>query len=110
MAEPQIRFEDGAGYERMMGTWSRLAGHIFLDWLNPASGLHWIDIGCGNGAFTELLTERCAPAGIQGSIRPKHNSLLPARGIPQASRNFKRAMQWRFPSPITVSMQPSWRW
>jgi hypothetical protein len=29
MAEPQIRFNDGAGYERMMGVWSRLAGDVF---------------------------------------------------------------------------------
>jgi len=78
MAEPQIRFEDGAGYERMMGTWSRLAGHIFLDWLKPASGLQWIDIGCGNGAFTELLAGRCAPAGIQG-IDPSEAQLAFAR-------------------------------
>jgi SAM-dependent methyltransferase len=78
MAEPQIRFEDGAGYERMMGTWSRLAGEVFLDWLKPASGLHWIDIGCGNGAFTELLAERCAPAGIQG-IDPSEAQLAFAR-------------------------------
>src|SRR3954447_11028235 len=66
MAEPQIRFDDGAGYERMMGKWSRLAGEVFLDWLKPPAGLRWIDVGCGNGAFTELLTERCAPAEIQG--------------------------------------------
>src|SRR3954470_16245057 len=66
MAEPQIRFDDGAGYERMMGTWSRIAGNVFLDWLKPDTGLRWIDVGCGNGAFTELLTERCAPAEIEG--------------------------------------------
>jgi ubiquinone/menaquinone biosynthesis C-methylase UbiE len=78
MAEPQIRFEDGAGYERMMGTWSRLAGEVFLDWLQPASGLRWVDIGCGNGAFTELLAERCAPAGIEG-IDPSEAQLAFAR-------------------------------
>ena len=37
MSEHQIRFDDGAAYERMMGTWSRLAGDVFLDWLNPTS-------------------------------------------------------------------------
>jgi SAM-dependent methyltransferase len=78
MAEPQIRFNDGAGYERMMGTWSRLAGDIFLDWLTPPSGLRWIDVGCGNGAFTELLTARCAPAEIQG-IDPSDAQLAFAR-------------------------------
>ncbi len=78
MAEPQIRFDDGAGYERMMGKWSRLAGEVFLDWLKPASGLRWIDVGCGNGAFTELLAERCAPAEIHG-VDPSEPQLAYAR-------------------------------
>ena len=62
----EIRFDDGASYERMMGVWSRLAGGIFLDWLAPPRGLRWIDVGCGNGAFTELLVERFAPVHVQG--------------------------------------------
>jgi ubiquinone/menaquinone biosynthesis C-methylase UbiE len=78
MAEPQIRFDDGAGYERMMGKWSRLAGEVFLDWLKPPAGLRWIDVGCGNGAFTELLAERCAPAEIQG-VDPSEAQLAFAR-------------------------------
>jgi SAM-dependent methyltransferase len=78
MAEPQIRFEDGAGYERMMGKWSRLAGEVFLEWLKPRSGLSWIDVGCGNGAFTELLAERCAPTEIQG-VDPSEAQLAFAR-------------------------------
>src|SRR4029077_11160130 len=84
MAEQQIRFDDGAAYERMMGTWSRYAGRIFLDWLAPAPALRWIDIGCGSGAFTELLVERCAPAEIQG-IDPSEGQLAFARTRP-ASR------------------------
>jgi hypothetical protein len=36
MVEHQIRFDDGAAYERMMGNWSRLAGDICLDWLGRA--------------------------------------------------------------------------
>ena len=32
MPEQQIRFDDGASYERMMGVWSQLAGNVFLDW------------------------------------------------------------------------------
>jgi hypothetical protein len=64
MTEQQIRFDDGAGYEQMMGIWSRFAGEILLDWLALPSGLRWIDIGCGNGAFTELLVERCSPAEV----------------------------------------------
>ena len=90
MAEPQIRFDDGAAYERMMGNWSRLAGNIFLDWLAPRSGLRWIDIGCGNGAFTELLVERCAPAEVQG-IDPSEAQLAFARARPAARvANFRQ--------------------
>jgi ubiquinone/menaquinone biosynthesis C-methylase UbiE len=66
MAERKLRFDDGAAYEQMMGIWSRYAGTIFLDWLSPPPGLRWIDVGCGSGAFTELLVERCAPAEVQG--------------------------------------------
>ncbi len=78
MAEHQIRFDDGAAYERFMGVWSRLAGEIFLDWLAPRPGLRWIDIGCGNGAFTELIIERSAPAEVQG-IDPSEGQLAFAR-------------------------------
>lgn len=89
MAKQQIRFDDGAAYERVMGTWSRLAGEIFIDWLAPRSGLRWIDIGCGNGAFTELLVERCAPAEVQG-IDPSEGQLAFAR-----ARSAARMAQFR---------------
>jgi ubiquinone/menaquinone biosynthesis C-methylase UbiE len=78
MTENQIRFDDGAGYERMMGVWSRLAGDVFLDWIAPKTGQRWVDVGCGNGAFTELLVQRCAPADIQG-IDPSEGQLSFAR-------------------------------
>ena len=66
MVEQKIRFDDGAAYEQMMGIWSRFAGEIFLDWLAPPSGLRWIDIGCGTGAFTELLGRTVRPGGGPG--------------------------------------------
>src|SRR5215469_13985068 len=66
MSQQPIRFDDGAAYESLMGAWSRLVGQVFLDWLSPATGQRWIDVGCGNGAFTELLVQRCAPAETQG--------------------------------------------
>lgn len=83
MAEPQIRFEDGAAYERMMGVWSRLAGEVFLEWLGPRPGLRWVDVGCGSGAFSQLLVDRCAPAEVQG-IDPSEAQLAFARSRPAA--------------------------
>lgn len=61
-----IVFDDGAAYETMMGRWSRLAGEVFLDWLAPSAGLRWLDVGCGTGAFAQLMIERCAPKSVDG--------------------------------------------
>jgi SAM-dependent methyltransferase len=74
----QIRFDDGASDERMMGAWSRLAGDVFLDWLKPGSGLRWVDVGCGNGAFSELVVQRFAPAVLRG-VDPSEAQLNYAR-------------------------------
>jgi ubiquinone/menaquinone biosynthesis C-methylase UbiE len=60
------QFNDGAAYERLMGRWSRKAGAQFLDWLNVPSGKSWLDVGCGNGAFTEEIFARAAPASVTG--------------------------------------------
>lgn len=99
MTEQKIRFDDGAAYEQMMGIWSRLAGEVFLDWLAPPSGLRWIDVGCGNGAFTQLLAERCAPAEIQG-IDPSEGQLAFARSrsIPGATE-FRQGDAMALPFP-----------
>jgi len=78
MTTDQIRFDDGAAYERYMGKWSQLAGDAFLDWLAPEPGLRWLDVGCGNGAFTETLVDRCAPAMVHG-IDPSEAQLAFAR-------------------------------
>lgn len=61
-----IAFDDAHAYERMTGAWSGLVGNAFLDWLAPAPGLRWLDAGCGSGAFTRLITRRCAPASVHG--------------------------------------------
>ena len=83
MSQQPIRFDDGEAYERAMGIWSRVAGRVFLDWLALPPGLRWIDIGCGNGAFTELLVQRCAPSETQG-IDPSEAQLTFARMRPAA--------------------------
>jgi ubiquinone/menaquinone biosynthesis C-methylase UbiE len=83
MAAQEARFDDGAAYERMMGDWSRRTGALFLDWLAPPPGAKWIDVGCGSGAFAELVVERCAPSDVQG-IDPSEAQLVFARKRPAA--------------------------
>jgi SAM-dependent methyltransferase len=83
MVGQPIRFDNGDVYEQTMGIWSRSVGEVFLDWLAPSSALQWIDVGCGNGAFTELLIQRCAPSEAQG-IDPSEAQLTFARTRPAA--------------------------
>jgi len=78
MDDRQIRFDDGAAYEEFMGKWSQLAGQVFLDWLAPPAHARWADVGCGNGAFSELLVRRCAAAEVQG-IDPSEEQIAFAR-------------------------------
>ncbi|HZJ44817.1 MAG TPA: methyltransferase domain-containing protein [Pyrinomonadaceae bacterium] len=95
----QIRFEDGTSYELYMGKWSQLAGEEFLDWLAPKSGLRWLDVGCGNGAFTEMLVERCAPASIDG-IDPSEKQLAYARTrLPTNLAHFRQGDAMALPFP-----------
>jgi ubiquinone/menaquinone biosynthesis C-methylase UbiE len=71
-------FTDGEAYERLMGRWSRLAGESFLDWLDAPKDLRWLDVGCGNGAFTEELIARCTPAAVT-AIDPSEDQLAYGR-------------------------------
>lgn len=89
MDESKIRFDDGAAYEEFMGTWSRLAGDTFLQWLAPPPALRWVDVGCGNGAFTEMLVTRCAAASVHG-IDPSPEQIAYARTrLPGAAVRFE---------------------
>jgi SAM-dependent methyltransferase len=83
MSQTSHLFPDGEAYERLMGRWSRLAGEIFLDWLDIPANVRWLDVGCGNGAFTAALIARCAPAEVIG-IDPSEGQLSFARTRPGA--------------------------
>lgn len=71
-------FSDGEAYERVMGRWSRRVAEGFLGWLDVPPGARWLDVGCGNGAFTEDITARCAPSAVIG-IDPSEQQIAYAR-------------------------------
>lgn len=83
MSEPRIVFDDGAGYERFMGVWSRKVATPFLQWLSPAPGSRWLDVGCGNGAFTQEIVDHCEPKSVIG-IDPSAAQIDFARSRPAA--------------------------
>ncbi len=51
-------------YEYFMGRWSSLAARGFLDWLSPAHGLKWLDVGCGSGALSEAAIHGFKPKSL----------------------------------------------
>lgn len=53
-------------YESYVGRWSRLVARDFLTWLEPASMLDWVDVGCGTGALTETVLRDAAPRSVKG--------------------------------------------
>jgi len=77
---PEIRpaFDDADAYERYMGRWSKAVGEKFLAWLAPPANARWLDIGCGTGAFSQLIAERCAPTSLSG-IDPSPAQIAAAR-------------------------------
>lgn len=81
MSDAPYLFTDGKAYERMMGRWSRRVGDDFIPWLAAPGGLRWIDVGCGNGAFTEQVVARCAPSAV-AALDPSEEQLAFARTRP----------------------------
>ena len=74
-------FDDGNAYEETMVPWLRPVGETFIGWLDPPSGLRWIDVGCGTGVSTEMLIQRCAALAVEG-IDPSEAQLNVARARP----------------------------
>jgi ubiquinone/menaquinone biosynthesis C-methylase UbiE len=92
-------FDDGVAYERFMGRWSRAAGEAFLEWIRPSTGCRWLDVGCGGGAFTELVFARCSPAAVCG-IDPAKAQVGYARAGPVGKRaEFRVAAAEKLPFP-----------
>lgn len=105
MSDKPIRFDDGAAYEKYMGLWSQQAGARFLDWLQPAPQQHWVDVGCGNGAFTQLLLDRCQPLGVQG-VDPSPEQIAFAQGrFPGGTARFQTGDAMALPLPDQCATQ-----
>jgi SAM-dependent methyltransferase len=72
---------------------------VFLDWLNAPKNLKWIEVGCGNGAFTEELIAHCAPLEVT-AVDPSEGQLNFARTRPGARlAQFRQADAQALPFP-----------
>lgn len=59
----------GDAYERYMGRWSRHVAEDFVAWLACGPGARWLDVGCGTGALTATVADRCRPRTVIGLER-----------------------------------------
>lgn len=92
-------FNDGEAYEQFMGRWSREIGKAFLTWLQPPKGAHWLDVGCGTGIFTELISDSCAPASVI-AVDPAESQIARARnGVARMKAEFRLADAQELPFP-----------
>ena len=48
---------DAAGYEQLMGRWSKKLAPLFIDFAELANGEKVLDVGCGTGSLTFALTK-----------------------------------------------------
>jgi ubiquinone/menaquinone biosynthesis C-methylase UbiE len=80
MADTATVFNAADDYERFMGRWSRAIGETFLGWLGAPRDARWLDVGCGTGAFSELIGKRCSPRSVVG-IDPSAAQVAFARKV-----------------------------
>ena len=71
-------WQAGDSYDLYMGRWSRQIASRFLDWLDAPKGMDWLEVGCGTGALSAAILERCEPKGLI-SIDPSEGFLTKAR-------------------------------
>ena len=72
------RWERGDPYEQYVGRWSRRIAPRFLSWLDVPADRRWLDIGCGTGALSAAILDRCSPLSVVG-IEPSEGFLGKAR-------------------------------
>ena len=53
-----------AGYDQIMGRWSRKLAPIFIDFAGSADGEKILDVGCGTGSLAEPLVDYLGPDGL----------------------------------------------
>ena len=78
----------GDSYDLYMGPWSRQVAPRFLDWLEVAPGADWLEVGCGTGALTAAILDKCTPRSLV-SIDPSSGFLTKARvNVPDSRVEF----------------------
>ena len=71
-------WQAGDSYDAYMGRWSRQVAPRFLDWLDVEDGLDWFEVGCGTGALSAAILDRCRPTSLI-AVDPSEGFIAKAR-------------------------------
>lgn len=98
---------DPAGYDQLMGRWSKILARQFIDFAGLADGEKIIDVGCGTGSLTFALAEAAnvddivaidySPVFVEAAARRNTDPRIKIRqadacALPFANGRFDRAM------------------
>lgn len=96
-------WQAGDSYDAYMGRWSRQVAPRFLDSLDRPDGLDWLEVGCGTGALSAAILERCLPKSLI-SIDPSEGFLTRARAnVPD------RRVEFRLGDAQALTLEPATR-
>ncbi len=78
MNNTKDKWDSGDPYDYFMGRWSKLMALEFLNWLDVPDFSSWLDIGCGTGALSEMISQHCKPSKLT-CIDPSEQYLTQAK-------------------------------
>lgn len=80
---------DGDAYDAYMGRWSRRVAPLFLDWLAIPPQAEWLEVGCGTGALSAAIVDRCNPKHLV-AVEPSAGFIAMARAnVPDERVEFR---------------------
>jgi trans-aconitate methyltransferase len=89
----------GEAYEPYVGRWSRLVAVEFLARLGATPQGRWLDVGCGTGALTGAILDRCVPSSVLG-VDPSEAFLAYARRqVTDPRAEFRQGDAQALPTP-----------
>ena len=99
--------QSAAGYEQLMGRWSRQLAPLFIDFAGVADGERVLDVGCGTGSLTfalpraadvsEITAIDFSPVFVEATIRGNTDPRIKVQqadacALPLADASFDRAL------------------
>lgn len=99
--------QSAAGYEQLMGRWSRQLAPLFIDFAGVADGERVLDVGCGTGSLTfalpraadvsEITAIDFSPVFVDATIRANSDPRIEVQqadacALPFADASFDRAL------------------